>query len=98
MKTSVRFAFCILSAFIAASGSVYGARVTPDLQPHQKREVSVKTAEELAQRKAIPTLPADLPSPFNPPGFDKPERPEPTPGAPVATTPSQPPPPATDRE
>lgn len=70
--------FCLVAAFPAA---VHAARVTSDLQPPQKRQASVATAERLAQRVAPAPVPADLPSPFNPADFDRVEVPEPAPGA-----------------
>lgn len=64
------------------------ARVTSDLPPPQKRQLAVGSAERLAQRKPLPALPSGFESPFNPPGFDRPERAE-TP-APVASGPVRP--------
>lgn len=86
------------------SGSIFAARIVSDLQPPQRRQATVTTAERLAERTTAPALPEDLISPFNPPDFDKPE------GGEIAATPSQrnaetrstaplpPPPPPGDRE
>ena len=60
--------------------AVHAARATSDLQPVQKRQATVATAERLSKRRTPPPLPEDLPSPFNPPGFGKPEN-EPQPQA-----------------
>ena len=53
--------------------SARAARAVSDLQPPQKRQVTVTTAERLSQKHTPPPLPADLPSPFNPPDFDRPD-------------------------
>ena len=87
-------------AFLAAAlpRGAGAARVTSDLPPPQVRQTTVTRAERLAQRTALPPLPADLVSPFNPPGFDKPDRVEPPP-APVASSgPVPPAPPPGARE
>ena len=77
----------------------FAARVTSDLQPPQKRETVVATAKKLASRPEPAPLPEDLSSPFNPPGFDKPEPGEAPPvPAQVAGGPVAPPPPLGDRE
>ncbi|MGH7957433.1 MAG: hypothetical protein ACREH8_10535 [Opitutaceae bacterium] len=87
-------ALCLL---LILPGAASAARVVSDLQPAQKRQASVTLAETLA-RPAVPApLPADIASPFNPPGVDKPEPGE----IPVAVTPgtdAAPPPPPGDRE
>jgi hypothetical protein len=87
----------------------HAARVTSDLQPPQKRQTTVATAERLAQQTAAGPLPAPLMSPFNPPDFEKPEGGDgpssatqrPPTGGPAATpapAPVKPPPPLGDRE
>ena len=84
-------------------GSIFAARIVSDLQPPQRRQATVTTAERLAERTTAPALPEDLVSPFNPPDFDKPEGSETPAKQPVAgearnTTPLPPPPPPGDRE
>jgi hypothetical protein len=103
----------VLAAFAAVSVAapmvLAAARVTSDLVPPQKRQVVLDLAENLARRKAPAPVAADLPSPFNPVDFDKPDPSElppaqtqrptqtgaPTTGPVVA---AQPVGPATDRE
>jgi len=90
----------LVSLALSLPGGLLAARVASDLPPSQKRQSTVANAERLAQRKTPPPLPADLTSPFNPPGFDKievaeaPAGPAPT-SASVAQVPAAP---ATDRE
>jgi hypothetical protein len=79
---------------ILAAGLPLGAAPAPksDLQPPQRRETSVATAERLAVRPAVPPLPADFPNPFNPVGFDQPDPgavKTPAPGGAVAQVPVQ---------
>lgn len=85
--------------------SAPAARVNPDIQPPQKRQLTVANAERLAKRKAPEALPADLVSPFNPADFDKPDLAElqalqraAAQNAPAVASPNTPPPVATDRE
>jgi hypothetical protein len=49
------------------------ARNSADLQPPQVRQLSVANAEKLWQRRPPPPVPADIPSPFSPLDFDKPD-------------------------
>jgi hypothetical protein len=92
-------ALLVLSPFAVAAG-----KVASDLAPAPKRQSAVDTAERLAHRPPVAPLSADLPSPFNPLDFDKPDpseapvvAPKPTPsagGAGVAAAAA----PATDRQ
>jgi hypothetical protein len=61
------------SLMFVAPARGLAARVTSDLQPPQKRQQTVVIAERLSQRKPPAPLPADLVSPFDPAGFDKPD-------------------------
>src|SRR5688572_32986584 len=97
MKTSNATRFRILALTLALPVGTYAAKVVSDLQPPQKRQTTVATAERLTERRTPPALASDLPSPFNPPDFNKREKSE-TPGVPVAAMPSAPPPPPGDRE
>jgi hypothetical protein len=83
--------------FVLPAG-LQAARVVSDLQPPQKRQASVATAERLAKRPPPAALPDDLVSPFNPRDFDKPEPKETVAGTQVPTGPTEPPPPPGDRE
>ena len=83
MKTSPVFAG-ILFLSVTVSGWCAAARLSSDLVPPQKRQSTLETAEGLARRKAPTPMPADLPSPFNPVDFDKPDPSE----APVAPRPT----------
>lgn len=60
---------------VLAAGLPLGAApaAKSDLQPPQRRETAVATAERLSARPAIPPLPADFANPFNPVGFDQPD-------------------------
>jgi hypothetical protein len=57
-----------------------------DIAPFVKRQASVELAERLANRKTPEPLTAELPSPFNPADFDKPDPSDPNRagGTPVA--------------
>ena len=79
------------------AGSAQAARVVSDLQPPQKRQTTVTTAERLAKRPPPAPFPDDLISPFNPKNFDKPEGSE-TPITQVVAGPIEAPPPPGDRE
>jgi hypothetical protein len=84
-----------LCLILALPAGVQAARVTSDLLPPQRRQAAVETAERLAQRTAPPPLAENLPSPFNPPDFDRAEASEPQedPGSRTANTgPVAPPP------
>jgi hypothetical protein len=89
-----------LSLFLVALPcTVRAAKVTSDLLPPVRRQVAVDTAQRLAQRKPPAPLPADMASPFNPPGFDTPDAGElaaaAAAGRPVTAGPSAPGAPAT---
>lgn len=49
----------------------FAARAAFDIPPPSKRHGAVELAQRLAARKAPPPVPAELPSPFNPPDFEK---------------------------
>ena len=64
----------VLGCLLVSSPGVWAAaRIASDLAPPQKRHIAVETAEVLVRRKPPAPLPADLPSPFNPVDFDKPD-------------------------
>jgi hypothetical protein len=85
-----------LLALALPAGS-YAAKVVSDLQPPQKRQASVATAERLARRGTPSPLETDLKSPFNPPGFGRAEQTA-APSGPTTVEPNAPPPPPGDRE
>jgi hypothetical protein len=95
--------FCfVLTAVLPALG--LAQKSTPDLPPPTKRQTSVENALRLTRPPTPGTLPADLPHPFNPEGFDGPTTPaggsRPAGGA-TSSAPSgpvQPAGPTTDRE
>jgi hypothetical protein len=96
-----------LLTFVACpAGLMLAAAAKSDLLPPQKRQASVTLAEQLAKRNTVPSLPGDLTSPFNPPGFDRPEgaeaAPNPATQNPAAgqgrATPPPPPAPMGDRD
>ncbi len=89
MKTTPCLGAALALAALLAPATLHAAKVTPDILPPLRRQASVDTAERLAQRKAPGPLPADLPSPFNPADFDKPDPSEVAAAAarPGATTP-----------
>ena len=86
----------ILGLGLVLPVGLQAAKVVSDLQPPQKRQASVATAERLAQRATPSPIPAGLVSPFNPTDFDKVEPGE-QPAAQIAG-PAAPPPPPGDRE
>lgn len=95
MNPRLRLLAAALLAAAAVPALPAASRVVSDLQPAPKRQASVDLAAGLARRPAPEPLPGDLVSPFNPPGFDRPEpaaRPAPAPAtpAPRATNPAAP--------
>lgn len=88
MKPLFRSFVVALSLSAGAPFLFAASRVLSDLQPAPKRQPTVDVAVGLARRSAPEPLPADLVSPFNPPGFDRPEtaapgRPAAAPAAPA---------------
>jgi hypothetical protein len=100
MNTRLTIRLGILGWLVCNPGALFAARAVSDLQPPQKRQTTVSTAERLAQRSEPSPLPAELESPFNPPGFDRPDPADTPPVSqnPVAGEPPPPPPPLGDRE
>jgi hypothetical protein len=79
---------CVGALLVLSSSAAAAGKVASDLAPAPKRQTAVDVAEKLAHRPPVPPLSADLPSPFNPPDFDKPDpseapvvAPKPTPAA-----------------
>jgi hypothetical protein len=94
MNSRLTLSLRVLALGLLLPGGMDAARVMSDLQPPQKRQAAVVTAERLARRSTPPELPADLSSPFNPPDFDKPEGGDaPAPTSQVAREAAPPPPP-----
>ena len=83
--------------FVALPAVAFAAAAKADIQPPLKRQATVDTAERLATRTVPPSVTASLASPFNPPGFDKPDVPE-VAQKEVAAIPDAPPPPPGDRD
>jgi len=91
-------------------GPLFAARASFDIPPPLKRQSAIQLAQRLAARTPPPPVSPDLPSPFNPPDFEKREPAE-APAGPAnvahpggATSPgganaasAQPPPPLGDR-
>jgi hypothetical protein len=110
MRKPIMLLGAAVGVLLTCAGSLRAAsRVASDLLPPQKRQASVEIAEKLTHRPPLVPTPVDLPSPFNPADFDKPDPSEaaaagPKPAAPVAggtglaPTSTPPPPPATDRK
>lgn len=89
---SMNIRIIILSAVICgiAQTGLFAARNSADLQPPQVRQLSVANAEKLWQRRPPPPVPSDMPSPFSPLDFDKPDATDsPSSGAGAATNPSE---------
>lgn len=89
MKPRLRLLAPALAFSAMAPVLTAASRVLSDLQPAPKRQATVDLAAGLARRPAPEPLPADLVSPFNPPGFDRPEpavsaRPAASPATPAA--------------
>lgn len=78
------------SLVVFLAGVAFAAKPTSDLQPLHKRQLTVTAGERLASRKVPSPVPADLPSPFNPKDFEKPDPADPGYQAPVVTAGSQP--------
>jgi hypothetical protein len=97
MNTRVLQFITITTAALALPAEMLAARATADLQPPQKRQLTVTAAERLAQRKSPEPLPEDLASPFDPAGFDRPD-PADAPVQRSTSTSAQPVLPPTDRE
>ena len=70
MKTSIRIATASLCT-LAAPAALLAAKAGTDILPPLRRQVSVKLAQSFANPAAPAPVPADLPSPFNPPDFEK---------------------------
>lgn len=85
-----------LLAFVAGSTAAWAVR--SDIVPPQRRAASVELARRLATVAEPTALPAELPLPFNPPGFEKPDPDEVRPPTPTAQTAAGPAKPATDRD
>jgi hypothetical protein len=74
MKFRVLFLAALAgSGCSAPTVAAAAARVIPDLQPPQKRQGTVATAERLVKRPALEPIGADIVSPFSPPSFERPE-------------------------
>jgi len=68
-----RLSFCAGLLLVLLPATVSAARVNPDIPPPQTRQAAVTQAERLAEKRTAEPLGADLPSPFNPRDFDRPE-------------------------
>lgn len=76
MKTSLSRIPLLLSFLLlvpAAAQAANAVKSTAEILPATRRQVTIKLAEELLTRTAPPAIAADLPSPFNPVDFDKPD-------------------------
>jgi hypothetical protein len=69
ISTCLGAGFALLTVLIPAVA--HAAKVTADILPPLRRQVTVDTAERLANRKAPGPVPEDVPSPYNPVDFDK---------------------------
>jgi hypothetical protein len=88
-------------AGLAALAPRAAAKPLSDLISPEKRRATVEQALQLAHPAALAALPAELPQPFNPPGFEQPDPEEVRALAAaqaVAATASAPAKPSTDRE
>ncbi len=98
-KLSSMAAVAVAGALLSPAAAA--TKAAADLAPPTKRQAIVDTAGHLAQRKPPPPVAADLPSPFNPPDFDKPDPSDPAhvaPGPTAAVATPQPVAPPTDRQ
>jgi hypothetical protein len=68
-----RASLCLILVAAALPAPAPAARNSAEVHPPQRRQAAVAAAEQLAQRRAVAALPADLVSPFFPPDFDKPD-------------------------
>lgn len=69
---NMRLSVLWLPSLLAIAQPLFAARAASDLMAPQRRQVSVETGERLAFRAPPTALPAFLPSPFDPVGFDLP--------------------------
>lgn len=70
---NMRLFVLLFLSLLALSEPLFAARAASDLTSPQRRQASVEIGERLARRAPPPELPVDLPSPFNPVGFDLPD-------------------------
>jgi hypothetical protein len=70
-RAAVEWTLFVLA--LASTAALGAAAPRVDIMPAPRRQASVDLAERLAQRPAPEPLPADMPSPFNPADFDKPD-------------------------
>jgi hypothetical protein len=63
----------LLLPVVAAALPAVLRAAAPDIQTPQARQVTVGNAERLWRRPIPPQLTTDLPSPFNPIGFERPD-------------------------
>ena len=75
MTISPRWCVVLLGVASLAVSAARAAKVNSDIAPPEKRRATLEEAEKLAHRPATPPVAADLPQPFSPPGFTKPEAP-----------------------
>jgi hypothetical protein len=73
MKTSISRAIFLLAFTVLLPAAAQAAKATAEILPPARRQATVKLAEELLNRTPPPAITADLPSPFNPVDFDKPD-------------------------
>lgn len=64
----------VATAFAADKKDEKSDKVKSDLVPPDKRRASVELGQRLTRPPTPEPLPADLAQPFNPPGFDLPDR------------------------
>lgn len=93
----------VLLAVAALGAPCLSAKPLSDLVSPEKRRATVEKAQKLVQAPVLTALPAELPQPFNPAGFEQPDPEEvkaaaAAQAAATATAASGPAKPATDRE
>lgn len=65
--------FFLAAATLGTLAPRLAAKPLSDLISPEKRRATVEQAQKLVQAPALTPLPADLPQPFNPPGFEQPD-------------------------
>ncbi|MBI5768014.1 MAG: hypothetical protein HZA93_09475 [Verrucomicrobia bacterium] len=80
-RTPLLLALALATVAVAADDKKKDNKAKSDLLPPDKRRATVELGQHLTRPPAPEPLPAELAQPFNPPGFDLPDRSE-TPPAP----------------
>jgi hypothetical protein len=73
MKTSMSRAILLPAFLLLLPAAAHAGKSTAEILPPVRRQATITLAEELLNRTPPPPITGDLPSPFNPVDFDKPD-------------------------